>query len=191
MLLSKATRVVTRIRPAVFTVISAAMVLGACGYKPLYGSQSVAPHVERRLASIYVAPIKDRAGQMMRLALKKRLSPTADGLENVYTLNITLSESLAKLAVEESGFTTRANLKLHTSFKLFRSADQALIFEGKVKTVSSYNELSSDFATKAAQDDARQRAITDLADTLRTRLATFFQGPALNAARPIRPSTYP
>ncbi len=190
-MLCNAPYITPRIRPAMFAVIAAALMLGACGYKPLYGAQGITPHVERQLASIYVTPIEDRAGQMMRLKLKERLSPTADGLDNAYTLDITLDESLSRLAVEESGFTTRANLKMKATFELVRSADQMRIFKGTVKTISSYNELSSDFATKSAQDNARQRAIVDLADTLRTRLAAFFQRPAVNAARPTPSGTYP
>lgn len=148
--------------------------LSACGYTPLYGRSSGGAQVTAELSQIEVRPIVDRVGQMMRTELKRSLSP--QGLRDApqYRLTVTLSEGLAQLAVEESAFATRANLTLSSAYSLVRSADGLEILAGTADSVASYNILSSDFATQSAQSNARERAIVNLAQTIRQRLAVYF-----------------
>jgi hypothetical protein len=59
-------------------------------------------------------------------------------------------------------------------------------------SVASYNILTSDYATLAAQTDARKRATDALAEDISRRLAIYFAGPGANAASPTAASpTYP
>lgn len=161
-----------------------AISLTACGYRPLYGTNPSQQHtgtmVNQHLAAIQIKPIKDRAGQMMRTTLSQKLAPTASRQAKVYDLYITLDENLATLAVEESAFATRANLGLRADYRLVRVGDGLELLQGSTKTVSSYNIVTSDFATIAAKDDARERAIENLAAAMRTRLAVYFNGPGRN-----------
>lgn len=161
-------------------LLIAGLLLGACGYKPLYGQNTGAPgtpSAQRHLESISVKPIPDRVGQMMRTALMRGLNPRTKRSVHAYDISITLDETLATLAVEQSAFATRANLTLTANYVLTRRADRLNLTSGSVKSVSSYNILASEFATKAAKDDSRSRAIQDVSETLRTRLAIYFQGP--------------
>ncbi|HEY9078578.1 LPS assembly lipoprotein LptE [Magnetovibrio sp.] len=161
-------------------MLVAGLALSACGYRPLYGQNTSAPAAQQHLESVNVKPIPDRVGQMMRTALTRRLSPRGAKSSHAYDVVITLDESVTTLAVERNAFATRANLTLSANYLLTRRADHATLTSGSVKSVASYNILASDFATKAAKDDSRNRAIQDVADTLRTRLAIYFQGPGQN-----------
>lgn len=162
---------------AILVVIAAGGLTAACGYRPLYG-QAATPDaaVTRELAAIAVKQIPDRIGQQMRTALERRLRLKGQP-EIRYALTVGLGESLQTLAEERSGDVTRANLALTGTYTLVRAADGARLTHGKARAVASYNLLDSHFATLAAQDSARERAIELLADELRTRLAVYFQGP--------------
>ena len=162
---------------ALVALLIAGSLISACGYKPLYGQNANTPNAQRHLDSINVKPIPDRVGQMMRTSLIRGLSPQAKRSVHAYDISIKLDESVSTLAVERNAFATRANLTLSANYVLTRRADQLKLSAGSVKSVSSYNILASDFATKAARDDSRKRAIQDVSDTLRTRLAIYFQGP--------------
>ena len=165
-------------RSSAFTVLLiAASVVSACGYKPLYGQNTSAPSAQRHLESINVKPIPDRIGQMMRTAMMRGLSPRAKRSAQAYDISITLDEAVSTLAVEQNAFATRANLTLTANYVLTRRADLLSLASGSVKSVSSYNILASEFATKSAKNDSRKRAIQDVSNTLRTRLAIYFQGP--------------
>lgn len=163
--------------------------ISACGYKPLYGQNVGANGAKRHLESINVKPIPDRIGQMMRTSLVRGLSPRAKRSVHTYDISIKLEETVSTLAVERNAFATRANLSLRARYVLTRRADHLELSSGSVKSVSSYNILASDFATKAAKDDSRKRAIQDVADTLRTRLAIYFQGPGQKQPALQRPTT--
>ncbi|MBL4693452.1 MAG: hypothetical protein JKY92_09015 [Magnetovibrio sp.] len=86
-----------------------------------------------------------------------------------------MSESIARLSIDQSSFATRANLKVSASYSLTRLQDGKKIIKGTVNTVASYNILSSDFATIVAEDNARKLAITQLAELLHTRLGVHFK----------------
>ena len=163
--------------PALSALLIAGLVTGACGYRPLYGQSTTGPSAQRHLESINVKPISDRAGQMMRTALTRRLSPHTKRAMQAYDINITLGEAVSTLAVEQNAFATRSNLTLTANYVLTRRTDQLALTSGSIKSVASYNILASEFATKAAKDDSRRRAIQDVSETLRTRLAIYFQGP--------------
>lgn len=164
-------------------VLCAAVALSACGYRPLYGQNAVSTQAQADLASIYIAPIEDRAGQMLRSALSHRLSPKATNVKRLFTLDVTIEESIAELAVERDASATRGNLTLTAQYTLVRPSNGQIMTSGSATTVSSYNILTSDFATFSAKNDARTRAIDDLAETLRLRLAIYFQGPGSSAGR--------
>ncbi|MBL4614423.1 MAG: hypothetical protein JKY27_06070 [Magnetovibrio sp.] len=158
-------------------LISVAALQSGCGYRPLYAQNTNVPHTAQQLNLIEIKPITDRVGQMMRTAVQRRIAPKAQKIAKQYDLQINLTESIATLAVEESAFATRANLHLRAQFQLINKTDRKQLLDGTVKTVSSYNILSSDFATISARKDARKRAVEDLAASLQTRLAIYFNGP--------------
>jgi LPS-assembly lipoprotein len=165
-----------RSRPFAVAVLTAGLLLGACGFKPLYGSTANTPSAVEALAHVDIQPIADREGQMMRTALQRRLNGAAKGAAQ-YKLTVTLKENIAKLAIQRNAFATRANLRLAAQYRLTRLSDGQTLNDGGLRSVSSYNIMSSDFATYAAQNDARSRAIEDLADRIQTRLAAYFAGP--------------
>jgi LPS-assembly lipoprotein len=49
-----------------------------------------------------------------------------------------------------------------------------LILQNSQKVVSSYDILSSNFATLMAEKDAKTRAVREMSQIIRTQLAVFF-----------------
>lgn len=174
--------------------LSLSLSLGACGFKPLYGHQGNDANgspTNLALAQIDVKPIIDRSGQKMRTALQRRLSPK-NQTASKYQLAIKLSESVADLAIDRTAFATRANLSLTAEYRLVRNADGLELNTGALTSVTSYNILTSDFATHAARTDARSRAIEVLADDIHARLALYFAGPVADGIEPkARPKAEP
>jgi len=174
---------------AAVALIGAAAALGACGYRPLYATSGAGDAsgvaAVQSLESIHVDPIPNREGQMMRTALERRLA-VRPGAETRYTLSVTLSESVSTFAVERDAFATRANLELTAVYELKDNQSGKTMTQGQTRAVASYNFLNSEYATFAARQDARKRAIDTLADDIRTRLASYFGGAGPSAA-PARP----
>ncbi|MBF0251846.1 MAG: hypothetical protein HQL35_14590 [Alphaproteobacteria bacterium] len=167
-------------------VVGASVVLGGCGYQPLYGRHADTPQVERALQTVRIVNIPDRVGQMMRSALEHRFAPARGNAAYLYDFSVTLSEGVTLLAVDQSSFGTRANLRLNAQYTLTRRQDGATLAKGDASMVSSYNVLSSEFATLAAEEKARERAVEELASILRTRAALYFHGPGAALAGTVR-----
>lgn len=153
--------------------------LGGCGFQPFYGN-SFGANAPNEFAAIKVKPIPDRVGQQLHNHLLSLLNPGGKPLKPRYTLAATMSESIASLGVRKSAFATRANLTLSVSFQLSPvSGGESLLSESEAIIVS-YNILESDFATLMAEKDARARAVRELAQAIRTRLAAHFTHPLPN-----------
>lgn len=176
---------------ALTSVVLTSLGLSACGFTPLYGQQNNNTQVLASLNSISIARIPDRVGQMMRLELQHRLSPKSSRQAAQYQLKVSLAESIASLAVDQSAFVTRANLHLTGSYTLIRLRDNATILSGSARTVASYNILSSDFATLTAQANARKLAIIDVAKILQTHIAAHFKATTRPTTRKNNSKTSP
>lgn len=169
-----------RICALVAAVLSVSAGLSACGYTPLYAhnANSQDTHTLQQLAGISVSPIPNREGQLMRSALKRRLV-VRPGQPVNYVLSVQLSESIGEIAVDSGSFSTRANLYLNASYALSNAAGDTILTQGLAQSVASYNILTSDYANYVARQDARDRAIQNLADDIRNRIAIHFDaGPS-------------
>ncbi len=166
-----------------FLVIIVSGLVGACGFNPLYGKHGsgVAP-AEQFLARIQIQQIKNRIGQQLRNNLLSRLSPKGPSAQPLYSLSITLSESISSLEIQKSARVTRGNLKVSAKYSIKRlhfngevaTANENLT-SGNVLATSSYNIPQAQYAAMAALKDAQARAVKELADDIRTRLAVYFK----------------
>ncbi len=149
--------------------------LAACGFQPLYGGadgQAVTP--VGHMAAIRISPLPDRIGQQMHNLLRDRLNPTGQPRKPAYVLGIRLSESREDLGIRKDETATRANLNLSAQFTLTATDSGSRLYGGQVNSVSSFNILTSPFATGFSEADARARALRELADDIRTRLGIYF-----------------
>ena len=126
------------------------------------------------MAAIRISPLPDRIGQQMHNLLRDRLNPTGQPRKPAYVLGIRLSESREELGIRKDETATRANLNLSAQFTLTATGSGGQLYSGNVNSVSSYNILTSPFATGFSEADARARALRELADGIRTRLGIYF-----------------
>ena len=65
------------------TVIVLLLTLSGCGWAPLYADPQSGP-ASAELRAIHVAPIPERIGQRLELALRNSLNPTAEPTRERY-----------------------------------------------------------------------------------------------------------
>lgn len=156
-------------------VLLAVTLLAACGFQPLYKTGGPGPGAGATFETIEVRPIADRVGQELRNHLFDVLTPRGQPVNPAWYLDVTLSESIEHIAVEQTSFSTRANLQLSARYELTSAAENGEeMHEGSVSVVSSYNILDSEYATLAAKRDARSRAVVNLSNDIRRQLAVWF-----------------
>lgn len=156
-----------------FAVLGAST-LGGCGFRPVYGRLGAG--ADEQLARIDVSVIAEREGQQLRTFLIRMLNPSGRPTSPDYRLSVTLSESLANLAVQDGRTGTRRNLTLIADYDLTALGDGEGT-TGRIRTITSYNRQTDEFATLSAERDARERALVQTAQDIRIALATHFAAP--------------
>src|SRR5437763_2429902 len=103
--------------------------LGGCGWAPLYADRETGP-ADEEIRAIRVAPISERIGQKLALALRQSLNPTGEPTLQRYLLSTTLSTSRQDLGIQTQGLGTRAKLDAFANFSLRDSMTGALLLHG-------------------------------------------------------------
>lgn len=154
-------------------LLTAVLAVAACGFRPLYGTRGGGSTPDQ-FAQIRIEPIKDRVGQQLHNHLLTALNPDGRPVRPRYTMRTNIFESTTSLAVRKSAFATRANLQVRANYAVTDVATGKNIFDGESAITVSYNILDSEYATLAAEKDARARAVRELAEDMRIRLGIFF-----------------
>lgn len=153
--------------------LAAVLAVSGCGYQPLYGPYAPANTAEE-LAAVRVNLIEDRLGQMLRNNLLFRMNRQGQPKAPEYELEVRLQESRQNLALRRDETATRANLTVRAYYELRLVGQERPLFTGRSESINSFNIVRSEFATLAAERDARERAAQQLSDDITTRLAIFF-----------------
>ena len=146
--------------------------LASCGFQPLYADRGGATAADQ-LAAVRIEPLPDRSGQELYNALRDGLNPLGRPASPDYVLRIQLEEIAEELALRTDETATRVNLTLTAAFALLPVDGKEPVFQGVSRTTTAYNVLTSPYATLTSSEDARSRALGDLAREIRQRLAIF------------------
>jgi LPS-assembly lipoprotein len=156
-------------------VVAVVAMLGGCGYRPLYGERGVvgSPSVREILAEVKITPIADRRGQMLHNALLDRLNQRGEPVAPRYTLTVRLRESVRALETRRDGTVTRADVVLTALYDLRDTANELVVFRERSESAVGFNLSTQRFAAVVSEDDARRRAVEQLADDIALQVALF------------------
>lgn len=155
----------------------AALPLAGCGFTPLYATNegpNASPGVTAALANMQITPIADRDGMKLRQTLRERLQPSGPGERPRYVLDVQMRSRTDELGVRKDATAAHANLIYTARFSL--NAGGQRIFTDVVQSIVSYNILDDQYATVAAIGNASDRAIKQIGDEIKIRLAIFLEG---------------
>jgi len=127
-----------------------------------------------QLAAVRIEPLKDRAGQQLHNFLRDELNPDGQPINPDYKLEIELTERTEKLAFRQDETATRANIILNSAFVLRAAEDDRVLYQGRVSSINSYNILDEQYATDISRDDAIERGLRELSQSIKLRLAVYF-----------------
>lgn len=163
-----------------FTLVAVVLMLGACGFEPLYARHD-GDGVAARLETIQIEPIADRVGQMLHNRLRDGLAPRGLPAKPLYYLKVTVIESVQESVIQRTAFAAQANLSLNISYQLHDAKSRGAVLSGSVRSTSSYRYQTAALGTLAGEKDARERAVADAAEEIRARLALYFKRDALDS----------
>ncbi|MGH6969754.1 MAG: LPS assembly lipoprotein LptE [Stellaceae bacterium] len=157
-------------RRSILAALAAAPLAG-CGFHPLYGGHTAGEY-DPRLAAIKVTPIPDRQGQLLALALREKLNPRGVTTPTRYTLTVNLALVRTDLGIQRNATSTRSEINATANYSLSGGGTS---IAGSSRTVSAFNLQDDAWAATVAENDARERAIQDLADAIYVQLSLWSQ----------------
>jgi LPS-assembly lipoprotein len=152
----------------------AVLVLGGCGFQPLYGNAQGEGSVVQALQQVRIERIPERLGQKLRNFLLDRINPTGAPARPSHSLRLTTSVVRTDLGIERDETATRALLVLSVSYSLYSIVEERVVFNGSERSSSSFNIVASDFATASAEIDALDRSAREISNDIKNRLALYF-----------------
>lgn len=176
-------------------VVAAVLVLGGCGWHPLYERPSadrVSGGAGAALAQISIDPVvpdssidplttgstdvlyDSRAAQLLQNNLKSALNPYGPPSPALYHLAVQLKQQRRAAVSLGNGQATREDLIMTAQYQLNDAKGQAVLNDG-VNSVTSYDILEEPFNDLSSRRDAQQRAAQELAQAIQTRLAVFLK----------------
>ena len=157
------------------TLIGALLLLGGCGFHPLYGGMN--SDMKETLSSIYVEPVPERIGYELRNTMIDLLDGPGTPGGASYRLKLGLTQTTQGIALQNDATITRYNDTLTVTYELFDAAGK-VVTKGTETGLSAYNVLpsspSANYGTLIAQQDADKRAAQDIANRIRFDLNVYF-----------------
>jgi LPS-assembly lipoprotein len=152
------------------------LALPGCGFQPMYGGSGAtsAPAVMDQLGRIHVKPIPDRLGQVVRNELLDVINPYGQPEQPAYELGLLVGEEREDVGLRQNASATRANYRMSAKFELRDAATGDLLLDGTTWAETAFDIVQQDYPTVIAQQSARKRLATQLAEEIRTRIAVYF-----------------
>lgn len=145
--------------------------LTGCGFRPLYGSQGGAGREE--LARVRIDLIPDRIGQQLRNELLDRFNPRGEARDAQYRLGVVVRTRRVDTAIRRDETTRTVRLEVDAQYSLIELANSTVALTGVSRAATTFTVFTSEFATLSAENDARARAVREIADDLALRIGAF------------------
>ncbi len=168
-----------RLLPVLFMIA-----VTACGFEPLYAKRSQGPTTE--LQAVRVDIIPDRAGQILRNELQLLFNPRGTRTPELYGLHVDLDARRSEVAIRRDETETRVEIATTAEYVLTALDDRRVLTRGRARSVNAYDVVGSDFANAVAEQEALEKNLNQLAQSIQSRLAVFFKRQQTAAATPER-----
>ncbi|MFW6027706.1 MAG: hypothetical protein ACOC91_02750 [bacterium] len=156
-------------------VLISALMLSACGFRPLYGQTDDGGGLGDRLAAVEVEEVRGPNDREFKTALDMQMYPAgrpADA-QTQYLLQVQLKADRVGLAIQPDASITRYDYNLAGQYRLLDVSSGKAVHQGVATAKTAWNVVDSQFATLAARRDAEDRAIRSLSEEIRMRVALF------------------
>jgi LPS-assembly lipoprotein len=155
--------------------------LSACGFQPLYGSNTTTASGARLaevMSSVDVTPIPGRVGQKLRNELIFSNTGGNYAAASRYKLHIALREKVINQLVQISGNARGQVYQLEAHYKLVNPANGQILHEGTAISRAPYYRYQEIFANVRARYNAEDRAAKTVAESIKTQVVAFIASQA-------------
>lgn len=155
------------------------VLLAGCGFRPLYATDETGTSVATDLSSISIDETGTRIGQQLRNRLISTMRPSGQEGQNLYRL--VLSPKLSETGLGDQSLTDgtgrrgikRVRVALSVNYQLFDQQSGKVVNTGRSFSNVGYDSLYEPIADRQAKSNATERAVLEVSNDIRTRLAAY------------------
>ena len=159
--------------------ILAFLILTSCGFQPMYGTafqSEQSAEIQNALEQVEIVNIPDWEGQYLRNALIDRFYRDHRPINPEYVLTVNkIEERLIDLDITKNSDATRGQLQLKTAITLRDKKTGEVLLERNLRSITSYNILTSEFATRVTEQNTRRNALDDLASQIELQIGLYLK----------------
>jgi LPS-assembly lipoprotein len=152
--------------------------LAGCGFHPLYAPPAREQSAfDANLAAITVDPIPDRIGQLLANSLRDSFNPGSGvSVGKQYGLTVILTTSRSEVGIRSDGTASRILYVVNARIVLRDLHDGHTLFQTLARANTAFdNFIANEYATVVAEQDAQSRAVLELSNEIRSRLAVYMR----------------
>jgi len=145
--------------------------LGACGFRPVYGTGEDGLNGRANLEKVDIAIIPDRSGQLLRNHLIDRFYRNGYPVDAPYRLIVSLIQSTNTAAVRPDQTTDRLDLSTSANFRVVDKKSGRVLFSDSALSRTAATGLRQQYAYVAGVQAGGERTLIEIADLITTRTA--------------------
>ncbi len=164
--------------PRRLLLLGSASAVAGCGFHPVYGPLAKGSGTVRpELASIFVAVMPERQGQLLRQALQRRFEGTDASVSKRYELTGGLGISAEGLGIQQDNSSTRVRVNGSCTWNLTElGSTPKLLTTGSARATDGYDVNNQQyFATDLENSATIRRLAETIADQITLDLAVYFR----------------
>lgn len=148
----------------------AALALGGCGFRPVYGPSADPARgsdaLAAELAAVRVGPIGERSGQLLRRYLQRRLEGSRPGTPARYTVQVSLLQQVELAGFRPDGLLTRFRITYSAPWVLStEDIPPVELDRGVIRTIDAYDIPDLQFfASESAAQAVEARVVDEIGD---------------------------
>lgn len=166
-------------RTKTFALIACTLLSSCAGFEPMYGTAfqtKQSAETQDILSQIAVDNLANSSGVYLRNELVDRFHTNGSPVNPKYILGLSdINESIIDLDITKSSDATRGQLRLNTTMYLRDAQTNEIVLERPLRAVSSYNILTSKFATRVTEDSTRKNALENLARQVEQQISLYLK----------------
>ena len=156
--------------------------LGACGFSPLYSSNTDTLLTEQT-SSVDIQPIEGILGFQLKSFLKDKLNPTDLNTEKKYRLTVrTEVRKTGDQVIARDKFSTLGKIVLKGRYKMTEIKTGAVVLESTADASGTYNILKQPYATVSMEDKLLENLTKVVADKIALHTVAYFKHVEMNRA---------
>ncbi|WP_158380570.1 hypothetical protein [Candidatus Endolissoclinum faulkneri] len=147
----------------------------ACDFQPLYSTKTISYNLyDQIFTQIDIKSTDNRLSQMLCNVLFDRINPSGIVIKPRYRIDIIINKNKPNIILLRKSKVTLASYIVEVKWKLIEVITNKAIINGQNERTSNFFINSSEYANLNAERAASLRAITELADDIRLRIALYF-----------------